>query len=55
MAIGALSYAHGASATPLLGETVGAHFDRTVERWGDRPGLIVSQQGVHWTYRELGE
>jgi fatty-acyl-CoA synthase len=51
----ALSYADGASAVPLLGETIGGNFGRTVERWGDRPGLIVRQQGVRWTYRELGE
>jgi fatty-acyl-CoA synthase len=51
----ALSYAHGASAVPLLGDTIGAHFDRTVARWGDRPGLIARQQDIRWTYRELGE
>jgi fatty-acyl-CoA synthase len=51
----ALSYAHGASAVPLLGETIGAHFDRTVARWGDRPGLIARQQDVRWSYRDLAE
>ncbi|MCP4327588.1 MAG: AMP-binding protein [Alphaproteobacteria bacterium] len=54
MATKAPSYAHGASATPLIGETIGVRFDRTVERWGVRPGLIVSQQSIHWTYQELG-
>ncbi len=49
------SYVHGAAAVPLIGETVGANLDRTVARWGDRPGLIVRQQGVRWSYRELGE
>ena len=49
------SYAHGASDLPLIGETIGASFDRTVATWGDRPGLIVRQQGIRWTYRELGE
>ena len=49
-----LSYAHGPSAIPLIGETIGVHFDRTVERWGDRLGLVVSQQAIRWTYRELG-
>ena len=48
------SYEHGASAVPLIGETIGAHFDHIVARWGDRPGLIVRQQGVNWTYQELG-
>ena len=51
----ALSYEHGASQVALIGETVGANFDRTVARWGDRPGLIVRQQGIRWTYRELGQ
>lgn len=49
------SYAHGASSVPLLGDTIGDSFDRTVAQWGDRPGLIVRQQGVRWSYRELGE
>ncbi len=51
----ALSYAHGASAVPLLGETIGAHFDRTIARWGNQPGLIARQQDIRWTYRDLGE
>ena len=42
----ALSYVYGADTRPLLGETVGANFARAVARWGDRPGLIVRQQGV---------
>jgi fatty-acyl-CoA synthase len=49
------SYAHGASDVSLIGETIGASFDRTVAQWGDRPGLIVRLQGVRWSYRELGE
>ncbi len=51
----ALSYVHGAADIPLLGETLGVNFERSVARWGDRPGLVVRQQGVRWTYRELGE
>lgn len=50
-----LSYASGESSVPLLGETIGVAFDRTVTRWGDRPGLSVCQQGIRWTYRELSE
>ena len=49
------SYSHGISDKPLIGETLGCHFDRTVTRWGHRPGLIVRQQQVHWTWAELGE
>jgi fatty-acyl-CoA synthase len=51
----ALSYASGPSSIPLLGETIGAHFDRAVARWPDRPALIVRQQDIRWTWRELGE
>ena len=50
-----LSYVHGAVDTPLIGETIGVVFDRTVARHGDRPGLTVRQQDIRWTYRELGE
>ena len=48
-----MSYVSGVADRPLLGETIGRHFDRTVERWGDRPGLIVRQQGVRLTWRAL--
>jgi fatty-acyl-CoA synthase len=51
----ALSYVHGATNVPLIGETIGANFDRAVARWGDRSALVVRQQGVRWSYRELGE
>jgi fatty-acyl-CoA synthase len=55
MSEAAPSYAHGTSSIALIGETIGRHFDRTVVRWGDRPGLIACQQGVRWSWRELGE
>jgi fatty-acyl-CoA synthase len=48
------SYVYGADTRPLLGETVGANLARTVEKFGDRPALIVRQQGVNWTYAEFG-
>jgi fatty-acyl-CoA synthase len=48
-----LSYAHGASATPLLGETIGANLRRTVERAGDRDALVVRSQNYRATYRQL--
>jgi len=51
----ALSYASGPSGIPLLGETIGAHFDRAVARWPDRPALIARQQGIRCTWRELGK
>jgi len=48
-----LSYVHGASDTPLIGHTIGVHFDRVVERFGDRDAVIVRHQQVRWTYHEL--
>ena len=49
------SYVHGASATPLLGQTIGENLDRAVERWGDREALVSCHQGLRYTYAELGE
>lgn len=51
----ALSYASGPSSAPLLGETIGAQFDRAVALWPDRPALIARHMGIRWTWRELGE
>ncbi|HJZ55881.1 MAG TPA: AMP-binding protein [Gemmataceae bacterium] len=51
----ALSYAHGASPVPLLGETIGENLRRTVEHFGDREALVVRHQGFRATYRELWE
>src|SRR3954463_9769597 len=50
-----LSYVHGASETPLIGDTIGAHFDRIVDRSGERVALIVRHQQIRWTYLELKE
>jgi fatty-acyl-CoA synthase len=47
------SYVHGASAVPLIGNTIGVHFDRAVARWPESEALVVRHQGVRWTYREL--
>ena len=33
------SYAHGVSMTPLIGETIGVHFDQAAERWSSRDAL----------------
>jgi fatty-acyl-CoA synthase len=49
------SYAHGVSSIPLIGDTIGVYFDKSAERWPDCPALIVRQQNVRWTYRELQE
>ena len=47
------SYAHGVSMTPLIGDTIGVHFDKVVERFADRVALIVRQQNIRWSYGEL--
>ena len=47
------SYVHGASASPLLGETVGGLIDRIAQRWPDRPALVARQQGIRWNYGEF--
>ena len=48
-----LSYVHGSSPLPLIGDTLGVVFDRVVARFGDREALVVRHQNVRWTYREL--
>src|SRR5579862_8933958 len=48
-----LSYVHGASAQPLLGETIGQFFDAASARWAERPALIVRHQQVRMSYGEL--
>src|ERR1700730_5416034 len=50
-----LSSVHGASDRPFIGDTIGVHFDRIVERFADSDALIVRHQQVRWTYRELKE
>ena len=52
--LSSLSYDHGTSEAKLIGETIGAAFDRTVARYPDRDALIVRHQDVRWTWAELG-
>jgi fatty-acyl-CoA synthase len=49
------SYVHGASTTPLLGQTIGENLDRAIERYGDREALVSCHQGLRYTYAQLGE
>ncbi len=48
-----LSYVHGASDKPLLGETIGQFFDGACARWASRPALVVRHQNVRLSYGEL--
>jgi fatty-acyl-CoA synthase len=50
-----LSYEHGVSDVPLLGETIGQALRRAVERFGEREALVVCDEGYRATYRELWE
>ncbi len=50
-----LSYVHGASDKPLLGEPIFQNLRRTAYKFGDREALLVPQQGYRATYRELVE
>jgi fatty-acyl-CoA synthase len=49
------SYVCGTSSIPLIGDTIGASFDRAVARWGPLDALVVRHQGIRWTYAELKE
>src|SRR2546423_660162 len=49
----ALSYAHGASAGPPLGEPTGASLARTVAASPAREALVDVPPGRRWTYREF--
>ncbi|MGH3790079.1 MAG: AMP-binding protein, partial [Pseudonocardiaceae bacterium] len=47
------SYVSGVSEVPLLGDTIGDNFDRTVARHGDREALVDRPSGRRWTYSQL--
>ncbi len=48
-----LSYSHGTSATPLLGETIGQNLRRIAGRFGDTEALVDVPAGRRWSYRQL--
>jgi fatty-acyl-CoA synthase len=50
-----LSYASGVSATPLLGDTIGANLDRTVAAHADRDALVERASGRRWTYEQFSD
>jgi fatty-acyl-CoA synthase len=47
------SYASGTSDVPLLGDTIGDDFDRTVAADPDREALVEVPTGRRWTYAQL--
>jgi fatty-acyl-CoA synthase len=50
-----ISYSSGASAQPLLGETIGDNLRRVASRWPDAEALVSVEQGVRYTYAEFDE
>ncbi|WP_394761359.1 AMP-binding protein [Phenylobacterium sp.] len=48
-----LSYVSGASAKPLLGQTIGAAFDAICAAHPDQMALISRHQHIRWTYGEM--
>jgi fatty-acyl-CoA synthase len=48
-----LSYASGTSPVPLMGETIGAAFDRVAARFPDIEAVVSVHQGLRMTYAEL--
>jgi fatty-acyl-CoA synthase len=48
-----LSYTSATSDTPLLGDTIGANFDRTAAAFPDRLALVDIPAGLRYTYAEL--
>ncbi|MEV3923306.1 AMP-binding protein [Actinomadura coerulea] len=50
-----LAYASGVSATPLLGDTIGANLDRTVAAHAERDALVERASGRRWTYERFSD
>ena len=49
----AISYVHGPSNVPLLGETIGACLDRTAAEHPTQDALVSRHQGLRFTYQQL--
>jgi fatty-acyl-CoA synthase len=50
-----LSYVSGTSDQPLLYQTVGATLEHAAERWPARDALIIPQQNIRWSWRQLND
>jgi fatty-acyl-CoA synthase len=48
-----MSYVSGTSDVPLIGNTIGQQLEETARRFPDRLALVVRQQRVRLTWREL--
>jgi fatty-acyl-CoA synthase len=47
------SYVHGASSTPLIGETIGQNLRRVTAEGPQRLAQITRRQNVRWSYADL--
>ena len=47
------AYTHGASAIPLLGETIDENLKKTVAKYPNQDALICSHQNYRATYQEF--
>ena len=47
------SYAHGAHAKALSGQTIGQAFDFAAARWPDQLAVVSRHQSIRLTYAEL--
>ncbi|QYN23370.1 AMP-binding protein [Amycolatopsis sp. DSM 110486] len=47
------SYASGTSDVPLLGDTIGDNFDRTVAAFPERDAMVDRAAGTKWSYADL--
>jgi fatty-acyl-CoA synthase len=48
-----LSYSHGTSAAPLLGETIGDNLRRIAGQFGGSEVVVDAPTGRRWTYRQF--
>jgi fatty-acyl-CoA synthase len=48
-----LSYSHGTSPLPLLGETIGANLRRVAAEFGGREAVVDVPTGRRWTYAQF--
>ena len=49
----ALSYVHGPSNVPLIGDTIGACLDRTAAQYPDHDALIARHQRLRYSFQQL--
>jgi fatty-acyl-CoA synthase len=47
------SYAHGTSATPLIGDTIGDYLDKTAAEYAGNEALVSVFENQRFTYRQL--